>query len=225
MLYFPQGRAYVSQEFPVAVGETVGAEGMALVAQTSGGVFGVQESNGTSGEKFVGVSVSMQMTLTSLSRVEEQVVPSSNTLTLERTPSSGTVSVYDLTSAALVPASGGGAWSLSGRTLTLTATETGHEVRVSYKYAPTAVESMQLQGDIYPGGAAGLVVGQVGALKNGTIFTSEFDTAVNWNVDNPVVKTGAGGQFTIGGNGDTVPGFVVSVPSASSPYLGLNLTN
>lgn len=224
MLYFPQGRAYVSQEFPVAIGATVAAEGLALIADTSNGSFGVKPSGGDSGEKFVGVAISMQMTLTSLSRVETQVVPASNTLTTERVPSSGTMSVFDKTAGAAVPASGGGAWSLSGSTLTLTSSQTGHEVVVSYKYAVTAQESMQLQGDIYPGGAAGFVVGQVGVVKNGTIFTSEFDTSVNWNVANPVVKTGADGQFTIGGNGDTVQGFVVNVPSSTSPYLGLNLS-
>lgn len=224
MLYFPQGRAYISQEFPVAPGATVSAEGMALVANTTGGVFGVQPSGGNSGEKFVGVAVSMQMTITSLSRVEDQVVPSSNTLTLERTPSSGTLSVYDVTAAAVVPATGGGAWSLSGATLTLTASQTGHEVLVAYKYAVTAAESQLLQGDIYPGGAAGFVVGQVGVLKNGSVFTSEFDTTVNWNATNPTVTSGALGQFTVGGNGAVIPGFVINVPSATYPYLGLSIT-
>ncbi len=225
MLYFPQGRTYISQEFPVALGATVPAEGLALVANTSNGSFGVQPSNADAGEKFVGISISMQMTLTNLARVETQVVPASNTLTLERAPSAGTTSVYDVTAAAVVPAAGPGAWSLVGSTLTLTAAETGHEVNVSYRFVVTAQESMQIQGDIYPGGAAGLVVGQVGVLKNGTVFTSEFDTTQNWNVANPVVTTGMDGQFTIGGAGDTVPGFVVNVPSATSPYLGLNLTN
>jgi hypothetical protein len=225
MLYFPQGRVYISQEFPVAPGAVVGAEGMALVAHTALGVFGVQPSNGDLNEKFVGVAVSMQMTLTSLSRVEDLVVPSSNVVTLERAPSSGTLSVWDVTAQAVVPSGGGGAWSLTGATLTLTASQTGHEIICSYKYAVTAAESQLLQGDVYPGGAAGLVVGQVGVLKNGSFFTSEFDTTVNWQVTNPVVKSGPLGQFTIGGNGDIIPGFVVNVPSATYPYLGMNLTN
>lgn len=224
MLYFPQGRAYISQEFPVAPGATVTAEGQALVANTAGGTFGVQPSAGASGEKFVGVAISMQMTVTSLSRVEDQVVPASNTLTLERTPSSGTLSVYDVTAAAVVPASGGGSWSLAGAVLTLTASQTGHEVLVAYKYAVSAAESQMLQGDIYPGGAAGFVVGQVGVLKNGSVFTSEFDTTINWNADNPVVTTGDKGQFTVGGSGAVVPGFVINVPSATYPYLGLSIT-
>jgi len=223
MLYFPQGRNYISQEFPVAVGQVVAAEGLALVANTSNGSFGVQPSGGLAGEKFVGVSVSMQMTLTSLARVETYVVPATNTVTLARTPSAGTLSIFDATAGTVVPSGGAGSWSLVGQTVTLTAAETGHSIVAYYKYAVTAAESQQIQGDIYPGGAAGFVVGQVGTLKNGTVYTSEFDTTVNWNVANPVVKTGAAGQFTIGGNGDTVQGFVVNVPSATSPYLGLNL--
>lgn len=225
MLYFPQGRAYISQEFPVALGHVVAAEGQALVADTALGNFGVRPSNGDSGEKFVGVSISMQTTVTSLARVETAVCPASNTLTLERTPSSGTLSVFDVTSNAVVPASSTGAWSLSGATLTLTATETGHEIVSSYKFAVTAMESMQLQGDIYPGGAAGLVVGQVGVVKNGTVFTSEFDTTQNWNVADPVVKTGVDGQFTLTSSAAAINGFVVNVPSSTSPYLGLNLGN
>jgi hypothetical protein len=225
MLYFPQGKAYISQEFPVATGASVAAEGLALVASTTGGVFGVAPSAGSSGEKFVGVSVSMQMTITSLARAEEYVVPAGNVVTLDRTPTGGTVSVYDLTSAAVVPASGGGAWSLSGKTLTLTATELGHSILVRYKYAPTAAESQLIQGDIYPGGAAGFVTGSVGVIKNGTVFTSEFDTTINWNAANPTVTTGASGQFTVGGSGAVVPCVVVNVPSADSPYLGLNLNS
>lgn len=225
MLYFPQGRAYISQEFPVAAGASVNAEGLALVASTTNGVFGVAPSAGTSGEKFMGVSVSMQMTITSLARVEEYVVPSGLVVTLDRTPSSGTLSVYDLTSAAVVPASSTGAWSLSGATLTLTATELGHTILCRYKYAPTAAESQLIQGDIYPGGAAGYVTGSVGVIKNGTVFTSEFDSTVNWNAANPTVTSGAAGQFTVGGNGATVPCVVVNVPNVDSPYLGLNLNS
>lgn len=223
MLYFPQGRVPTSQEYPVAPSASVTAEGLALVGMTVNGVFGVAPSAGASGEKFIGISVSAQMPITSLARVEEHTVSGSNVVTLDRVPTAGTLSVFDVTANAVVPASSTGAWSLAGRTLTLTASETGHEIVARFKYAPTTVESQSIQGDIYPGGPAGFVVGQVGALKKGTVFTSEFDTTINWNVTNPAVKTGAGGQFTVGGNGDAVNCVVVNVPSATSPFLGLNL--
>lgn len=223
MIYFPQTKGYVSQEFAVAPAATITAEGQALVNSLVGGIFGVKPSTGASGESFVGLAVSQQITIGSVSRVEEYVVPVSNVVTLSRTPSSGTVSVYDKTAGAVVPASGGGAWSLTGTTLTLTSTQTGHEIAVYFKYVASANEARLLQGDVYPGGAAGNVVGQVGVIKNGTIFTSEFDTTVDWNQTNPAVTLGANGQLTIGGSGTVVQCSIVSVPSATSPFLGVNL--
>ena len=61
MLYFPNGRDYISQEFPVSASAMIAAEGVALVADNANGVFGVKPSAGTAGEKFVGVAVSQQI--------------------------------------------------------------------------------------------------------------------------------------------------------------------
>jgi hypothetical protein len=225
MLYFPNGRDYISQEFPVAQSATIAAEGIALVADTTAGVFGVKPSAGVSGEKFVGVAVSQQISITAVARVESHIVPATNVVTLNRTPSSGTLSVFNKTTGAVVPASGGSNWSLAGRQLTLPAGMAGNEIETYFKYQVTLNESRSLQGDTFPGGAAGFLVGQCGAVRNGTIYTSEFDTTVNWNATNPSVTLGANGQFTIGGSGAAVPAVVVAVPSASQPFLGLMLTN
>lgn len=224
MIYFPQTRGYVSQELPVAVGQSVAAEGQALVAVNgTDGSFGVKPSAAASGEQFAGVAVGQPILVTSKARAESFVVPVGLAVTLARTPQAGQTAVYDHTAGAVVPASGGSNWTLSGDELTLPAGSAGHEITVYYKFAVTADESRSLQGDVYPGGPAGQVVDQIGVFKNGTIFTDQFDTTVNWNVANPVVKTGANGQFTIGGNGTTVPCLVVQVPSANSAFLGLNL--
>lgn len=224
MIYFPQTRGYVSQELPVATGQQVTAEGQALVAVNgTDGTFGVKPSAASSGEQVVGVAVSQQLIITSKARVESHVVPVGLGVTLGRTPSAGTTSVYDHTAGAVIPASGGSNWTLSGKDLTLPSGTAGHTISVYFKYAVTVEESRSLQGDVYPGGAAGSSLGQVGVFKNGTIFTDQFDTTVNWNVANPVVKTGANGQFTLGGSGTTVSCIVVQVPSADSQFLGLNL--
>lgn len=223
-LYFPNGRDYISQEFPVAAAATIAAEGIALVADNTAGVFGVKPSTGTANEKFVGCAVSQQIDITSVARVESLVVGSTLIVTLGRSPASGTLSVFDKTAGAVVPASGGSNWSLTGKTLTLPVGMVGHEIEAYFKYAVTLNESRSLQGDTYPGGAAGFLVGQVGAVRNGTIYTSEFDTTVNWNAANPVVTLGANGQFTIGGSGTAIQAIVVASPSAGQPYLGLLLT-
>ncbi len=223
MLYFPSTRQYISIELPVAPGSSVTAEGQALVADTTSGVFGVKPSTGASTDNFVGVSVSQQMTLNFVSKVEEAVHGTGNTFTLARTPASGTLSVYDLTAGAVVPASGGGAWSLTGRVVTLDAATQGHLLAYTYRYAPTATEARAIQGDVYPGGPAGAAVDQVGVIKNGVIYTSEFDAAVNWRATNPTIRVAANGLFTIGGTGTIVPCALVSVPSVAQPFLGLML--
>lgn len=222
MLYFPKTRAAVSRELPIAVGASVQAEGLALVADNTTPTFGVKPSAGASGEVFLGVSISQEFPLAAYPKVEEKVQPVANTVTLSRDPISGTIVVYDVTAGAVI-AAGGGGYSISGRVITLQSGTVGHVIRVTYKFAPSAAEARIIQGDVYPGGAAGTTFGQVGLLVDSAIYTTEFDSSINWSQANPVVKTGANGQFTVGGNGATVPCVVIQVPSVSSPYLGLLL--
>ena len=222
MLYFPNTRQYVSVELPVAPGSQVTAEGQALVADTVAGVFGVKPSTGGATDNFVGVAISQQMTLNFMSKVEEGVHPAGNTFTLARTPAAGTLSVWNVTTGAVVPAGAGG-WTLAARVVTLDAATLGNTLRYTYRFAPTSTEARTLQGDIYPGGPAGALVNQVGVIKNGLVYTSEFDSAVNWNATNPTVRVGANGLFTIGGAGAVVNCAVVSVPSVAQPFLGLML--
>lgn len=227
MIYFPQTKGYVSRELPVATGQSVSAEGMAVVAVNgTDGSFGAKPSAGTSGEQFLGVAVSQQITLTSKARAEDFVAPVGLTLTLDQTPSAGTISVYNQTTATVVPATGaaGTFWTVSGNVITLPTGNAGANITVYYKYAVSAAASRALQGDIFPGGAAGAVVNQIGLIKNGVVYTDQFDTTVNWNVANPVVTLGANGQFTIGGTGTVINCTVVNAPSSGSPFLGLDLS-
>lgn len=222
MLYFPNTRQYVSVELPVAPGAVVSAEGSALIADTTAGVFGVRPSTGAATDNFIGVSVSQQMSLNFMSKVEEFVHPAGNVFTLARTPAAGTLSVYNLTTGAVVVAGAGG-WTLAGRALTLDAATLGNTLVATYRFAPTSTEARTLQGDVYPGGPAGAAVNQVGVIKNGVIYTTEFDGAVNWRAANPTVRVGANGLFTIGGTGSIVNCAIVSVPSVAQPFLGLML--
>lgn len=222
MLYFPSTRQYISIELPVAPGSSVTAEGQALIADTTTGVFGVKPSTGASTDNFVGVSVSQQMTLNFVAKVEENVLGTGHTYTLARTPSSGTLSVYDLTAGAVV-AAGGGGWTLTGKVVTVDAAYEGKLLAYTYRYAPTATEARAIQGDVFPGGPAGAAVDQIGVIKNGVIYTTEFDAAVNWRATNPTIRVAANGLFTIGGTGTIVPCALVSVPSVAQPFLGLML--
>lgn len=223
MLYFPNGRAYVSVELPVAVGSAIAAEGQALIGDTAaGGVFGVKPSTGGSTDNFVGVAVGTPMPLSFMSKVEEGVQGGGNTFTLARTPASGTLSVWNITAGAVV-APGGGGWTLAGNVVTLQAGTAGNSLRFTYRYAPTVNEARAIQGDIFPGGPAGLVVNQIGVIKNGIVYTTEFVSSDNWHAANPTVRVGANGLFTTAGSGTVVPCSIVAIPSVEAPYLGLML--
>ena len=222
MLYFPNGRPIIATEVPIAASSTIAAEGQALVADTTGGVFGAKPSAGSSSENFLGIAVSQQIDLATFPKVEEKVVPNTDAVTIARTPSSGTLSVYDVTTSTLLSVTTH--YTVSGETVTMAdSTYRGHTLRLNYKFAPTAIEARAIQGDVYPGGAAGTSIGQVGVFQMGIVYTTEYDSTKDWTAAGITVKTGANGQFTVGGSGTTVDCVVVAAPSSSNPYLGLFL--
>lgn len=227
MLYFPKGRQFIGSELPIASGQSVVAEGCALIGTGSAGVWGVQPSSATTTETFIGASVAQQLSLLFQTIVEDIIQPSTALITLKRIPSSSaTVGVYDVTANAAIP-TGGGGWTLSGQQLTFQSSTNGHELLITYRYAITAIEARALQGDIVPGGAAGNLVNQVGVIRNGVIYTTEFDTSQNWFATNPTIKTVAGGLFsTSAGTGSTPSPLIaiIGLPSTLYPYLGLMLT-
>ncbi len=221
MLSFPNTRGAISGEMPVAPSAVISAEGQAIVSEVNAGVAGAKPSTGAAGERFLGVAVSQQMTLTSVSKVEEVIQPSSNIINLARLPSAGTLSIYDFDTAA--PIALGAGVTLVGQVLTLAASTLGHKLAILYKFVPTTVEARSIQGDVYPGGPAGAVVNQVGIIRSGPVYTDQFDTTVNWNATNPVVRLGANGQFTIGGAGTIVDAAILAVPASANQFLGLLL--
>lgn len=222
MIYFPATKAAISAEFPVAVGASIAAEGQCLIADNTGGVFGAKPSAGGGSEVFLGIAVSQQMPLEQANNVEAFVQPSSNTVTLAFTPVSGTIGVYDATDAAFLTVTTD--WTVSGSVITLESDTLGHELVVYYKFAPTVAQALAIQGSTIPGGAPGVSIGQVGVLRNGVVYTDQFDTSVDWNAATIAVKSKANGQFTIGGGGTTLTSVkVISPPSVGMPFLGLLL--
>lgn len=223
MLYFPKTRAQLSQEVAVAAGASITAEGCALVAATVAGVMGAQMGSATAGEKFIGVALSDTIALTSMTKTEKFVQGAGNTFTLNKTPTASTLYAYDITAGAVIPPGGGG-WSLSNKVVTFQAGTVGHTIMVVYRYAPTVAEAQAIQGDVRPGGAAGALLNQVGVIKSGVVYTTEFDTSVDWMATSPAITLGANGRFTIGGTGAVVNGVVVQAPHADGPdggFLGI----
>lgn len=219
-----------SVERPVAQGYLISAEGQALVADYSDGVFGVKPSEGAEGEQFVGVAMSQQLTVEYMPKVEDLSVPATGTYVvhLENTPVSGSLAVISPVAGVLTsgtPATGEDKYSISGTTITVNSARASESLRVSYRYSPTVVEAKAIQGDIPPGGSAGILLGTVGVIRRGDVYTSEYDTTVDWS-DPVAVYLADNGLFTTDSNSDTatkVNATVISIPSASNPFLGLEL--
>lgn len=218
-------------EYPVAAGATITAEGQALVADYTGGVFGVKPSAGASGEQFAGVSLAQQLTLLYMPMVERFTLPATGALsfTTSFTPASGTIRVHNVTDGADVAAgAAAGNYGIVGNVVTIVAagaSSAGEVIEISYRFSPTTIQARALQGDIPAGGAAALTLGTIGVVTQGTIITSEFDTSVDWSTNPTVVKLGANGLFTVGGSGITVPNaYITEVPNVSSPYLGIHFS-
>lgn len=224
MIYFPKSRYQLSQEMPGVASNPITSEGQCLVAQSIGGVFGVRPCSNDTVGNFAGFAVAEQLSLLSVPKVESFVVSggAATTLQLSRTPEASTLFIFNVTDGVALAVTTD--WTLSGDTVTWVNTQIGDTVTCYYRFAPTTVEAQAIQGDVKPGGAAGLLLGQVGVIKSGVVYTSEYDTSVDWLANNPVVKTGAGGRVTIGGAGQTLPAYVISVPHSNGPdgaFLGL----
>jgi hypothetical protein len=235
MILFQDSRFLQTIEMPVQTGYTVDAEGQALAADYTGGVFGVRKSSTTASDKFVGVSFSQQLTLLYLPYFESLTVSAGLTVQTAFATSgvalqSGSLRVYNTTHAGALTA-GGAAGNYvvnSAGLITVVAggsTVAGDVLLVSYRYSPTTVQAKSLAGDIPAGGAASLTLGTVGVITQGTVVTSEFDTAVDWTGNPTSVVMGANGLFTVGGTGAAIPNcYITQVPSVASPFLGIHFS-
>lgn len=211
-----------SDEVPFDPAATLTAVGAALV-QGAGGT--VKQGSGGAGEKFVGASLSQPLTLTNYPKVESLTAAAGGLVTLSKTPIGGTLRVTNASGTALTagdPSTQAGQYSISGNVITVHASLIGTLITAAYQFAPNLTEARTLQGDIQPGGAASLTTGTVGVIRAGTIYTTEYDTAVDWSGTNLDVRVGANGRFTVGGSGAVVPNAQVrKSPSSTDGTLGL----
>jgi hypothetical protein len=216
--YLPFTRAEQSTEMLIAPGATFQAEGQAVVRTNNATSVGVLPSTGTATDVFCGFTFAGTSALPFpepyYNKVEQFLVPSTGTVTLSVTPVAGQFLVYDNTTNAVVTGA-----TLAGSTISgLTA---GDTVTVTYKYALTVVTERALFGDVQPGGYVGSMVGQIGVITRGTIWTSEFDDSKNWAAAT-AIKLAANGQITDQtGTGVAIQGYVVGVPGQDVPFLGI----
>lgn len=222
MIYTQLSKIHRSNEFPLADGVTMIAEGVAMVGAMTGGVFGVSPSSAATG-KFMGFAL-MQTTAvpavqTSATRVERLTTADSSgdgVVTLARTPV-GKVLARTVSTAV---AFSDGDTAESGNTVTLTGAGAGVVVDVTYRYALSVLESRNRYGDPKPQGFSGNTLRQVGVAQTGIVYTDQFDPAVDWATA-ATINLGANGILTTGGSGSAIDAVVVSLPSIEYPYLGL----
>lgn len=217
-----------SVERPVADGFSINAEGSALVGVVANGAFGLRPSTGAAGEKFAGVSMSQVMVATFLPRVDTLVVPAAGATEVDLTadPVPGTTR-FVIGATVLVagdPGANAGEYTLVGRKLTVHASHAGEEVTALYRYSPTVAEAQAMQGDVAPGAAAASILGSVGTIEVGDVYTTEYDTTADWSGASPVVRLGANGLFTTSGSGTVVNAMVIQVPSSTDSLLGLRIS-
>lgn len=221
-VYSPLSFANSSQSMPKAAGATFAANGQFLIGDVVNAQFGVKPCAGAAGEKFVGVlnaQTSAAPFLQTTSVMAEEVTLSvGGTVTLSRTPLGGTTGAYNITDGAAIA---GGAFSVSGTTFTSVA-NAGKKVRIVYKYTLTVDAARAKFGDVQPGGYVGDTLGFASVMRKGTIYTDQFDTAVQWE-DATAVKLAAGGLVTDqSGSGVAISATIVQIPTASMPFLGLS---
>ncbi len=222
---------FKSEEYPILSTSATIFDGMALVQSLQNNLAVVHPSAGTNADvMWAGFAIGTIALATTAPSIESFTVPSSSPYTI----TSNFLPITPTTNTAVWVDDGSGTayayttdYTVSASVWTFDVSHAGAKVLISYQYALTAQQAELLFGDSYTLGAVtpSARTGTVGSIDEGIIFTTYFDPAVNWNaLVSPVIKTGAGGVATIGGNGMTIPGASVwSAPTVNYPWLGIKI--
>lgn len=223
MFYMPKTSLFDSEEGVLSKGAVITAEGQALVAVADG----LKPAEGVAGEHFAGF-VCQRVSATPFLedfyvRVEELTVATAGAVVLAREPlSAQVVGLVNIATGEAID----GDTTVEGAVVKNANLTEGLQVRITYKYAMTVVEAKSKMGDIQPGGPSGALVGQVGFVSRGTVFTNFFDTTVDWTKAKKI-QLAANGMITADkGNGVAIDAFVVAdgYPSAMYPFLGIKFS-
>ena len=223
MFYMPKTSLFDAEEGVLSKNAAITAEGQALVATADG----LKPAEGTTGEIFAGFACQRVSATPFLEdfyvRVEELTVATTGSLVLQREPlSQEVVGLFNLDTGAAVT----GDVTVSGKTVSCAALTEGMNVRVTYRYAMSVVEAKSIMGDLQPGGPSGAMVGQIGFISRGVVYTNWFDPAVDWSKATEI-KLAANGMITDQtGSGVAIKGYVLAdgIPSAMYPFLGIKFS-
>jgi len=206
-------------------------EGMALCGVMEAGLFKstiLAAPGGT--DIFQGLAYNYYTAPATLVNVETITVPSGSpyTVTLTNLPIAGTTDLLAKDSTGQVYAfnalHAANQYAVTGSVVTFDASAAGKVVTFTYSYAPTVQQVQYLFGDGVAGHTtAAAVTGTIGLIRRGLVYTSNFDPVVDW-ATNPAIKVLPNGIIGSSGSGPTIPGYVYEVPSADSPFLGINFS-
>lgn len=221
MIYGPYSKYIDSAEAMVAPGAVIDAEGLVLVRAAGAQAAGVMPSTGGTAELFAGFSVAGTSAAPFMegfaNKQETLTVPATGTVTLQFAPVANQTFVFDLSTNTAVATP-----TVSGKNVTGLAA--GDDVVITYKYQLSVVQARSLQGDVQPGGYSGAYIGQIGCIKRGLVYTSEFDASKNWAAATSV-KAAAGGQVTDQtGTGIALNAQIIAVPTSEVSFLGLEFS-
>lgn len=212
---------------PVATGATIWTEGTALSYVMENGQAKVRPSLGVAGEVFAGVSMSRNSQSRRLTEILTIPVPVSApyVVNLPHQPNDGELAVRGFTLITTAPAAG--EVLANGRVLTFNAADAGKTVEVALAFTPTVLESVMASGNDPVGGLPSAAVGVVGVIKEGDIFTDQFDVTADWignGVDPVPVYLGENGLFTTKTGGSLLGSVtILQVPVSGSAFLGLSI--
>lgn len=224
MIYYPLTAATVSNSLPKAVGATFSADGQALIRTIVSGHAGIAPAAGAAGEVFAGflhAKTSAQPFLqTTLTLTEEVTLSAGGVVVLRKVPLAGTVGAFSITDNAPIISAN---FTVGSDGTFTAAGSPSDQVRITYVTALTVDAARAVFGDVQPGGYVGDTIGYASVMEQGTIYTDQYDTTVDWSAAT-AVKLAAGGKVTNqAGAGVTINAVVYQIPTASIPFLGLRV--
>lgn len=228
MLQIDFGTIYNSVERRLASGTTGVREGQALVADYENGELVVKPSNATNNEVFVGVAVSAITQIKSRTKVEVLTTGTNKKVTLAETPTASTLRIQEGTThigtsvSSVAGVDAAAKYNIDGKEVSLHKQNTAYTFY--YRYTPTVLQVLNLQGDVDPGTAVSDVTETIGVITSGVVFTDEWITTVAWTGSSKLY-TGAGGRFTTTATtGQSGLGIITKVPDTETGLLGFMFT-
>lgn len=219
------------KEKPIATGKAVAQEGQLLIAVLEGGIEKVYPCEGGAAELPVGFSSSTRLLVDAEVFAKELTIPSAAPYTVDVGHTNlvpGQLRIYSPADLAYFTFAGAPAPGvcfpdpLTG-ILTFDVADKGKKIQVWAKRTLSVMEARTLYREGFLHNARAFeVYDVVGCFDGkGQIYTDQFDVSKDYSAGN--LKTMAGGMITVGGAGTALPAHirVISLPSLSNPYLGL----